>query len=256
MVKRWLVAPIAIIGAIAATNVSAAGATTPDAASADAVLIKGAGPATLSEAELIDIQQVAKEQGMDFDEAIAKFGGHNDFAAFATQVAEGFPSEFAYASLESGGPVLGVKGRLSAAIAQLAQRLPVNVTVEQGVGWSEQEVKAAGEAVHAAVQEALPGVEVHTDIDVHAGDITVLLPERADARTGFGAVLAASPQVTAATARVPADVEVRFKLGSAAGGLDAVYADGDLIDCTAAFSVGSSGYINALLTAGHCSDAY
>jgi hypothetical protein len=256
MVKTWLVAAMVITGAIAVANVPRAGATTPDAASADAVVIKGTGTATLSEAELFDIQQVAKERGMDLDEAIAKFGGQNDFAAFATQVAEGFPGDFAYASLESGQPVLGVKGRLPAAIAQLAQRLPMNVTVEQGVGWSEQEVKAAGEAVHATVQESFPGVEVHTDIDVPAGEITVLLPEQDDARTGFGAVLAASPQVAAATAGVPAGVEVRFKLGSSAGGFDSVYADGDLIECTAAFSVGSSGYINALLTAGHCSDAY
>ncbi|WP_157622429.1 hypothetical protein [Nostocoides sp. Soil756] len=210
---------------------------------------------TVNEAELFDIKQVAKDRGIPLAQAIKELAGQDEFAAFATEAAERFPDEFSFARYDSGAASLGVKGTLSTSMTQLARALPFDVSVAQNVGWSEREIKAAGEAVHAAARAAAPGVSISTDIDTRTGQVTVATSAAASGARVSPTVLAGSDAVRAAGARLPAGAKLTFISDTGEGGLDTVYGGGSLSTCTAAFSVSSPSYAHGLLTAEHCGNS-
>jgi hypothetical protein len=220
--------------------------------SADVVHVAGFGTPTLSDDELFDIKQVAKGKGIPLEQAVAELSGQNEFAAFVTVASERFKDEFTYARWDSGRPSLGVKGRLPASLSEQARKLPMDLDVTQNIGWSESEIKAAGEAVHAAVRKSSPDAPVYTDIDAKAGQVTVWVPSQEGAVITPNSRLASSDPVATAVSGLPAGVTVSFNSGSGSGGLDTVYGGGSLSTCTAAFSVRNSSYADGLLTAEHC----
>lgn len=252
MRARWMATLTAAVAVSVAAGVSGAVASPTTPQGADVVKITGVGKPSLTDAELFDIQQVANDKGIDVDQAIAELASQDDFTAFVTEVSERFPDDFAYARYDEGRATLGVKSGLTNQVAALASKLPMNLEVTQHVGWSEKEIRAAGEALHAAVRSASDGAEVHTDIDSEAGQVTVSVESQPAPGAQASGRLADNTGVAQAAARVPAGVPVSIDAGAAlSGGLDTVYGGGHLSTCTAAFSVRSSSYANGLLTAEH-----
>ena len=253
MNARWMATLTAAVAVSVAAGGSGAVASPTPPQGADVVKNTGIGKPVLTDAELFDMQQVANDKGIGLEQAIVELGGQADFTAFVTEVSERFSDDFAYARYHDGRATLGVKEGLNKQVAALASNLPIDLEVTQHVGWSEKEIRTAGESLHAAVRSASNGAEVHTDIDSEAGRVNVSV-EGQPALAGLApGRLSNHAAVAQAAARVPAGVSVSIDEGAVlSGGLDTVYGGGHLSSCTAAFSVRSSSYANGLLTAEHC----
>lgn len=218
--------------------------------------------AELSEAELTDLQQIAKQEGIPMEEAIARYGWQDSFSKAVHLIRESFLDRFAGAAITDGGrgAWIAFKEEVPETAVDLVPALPVNVRFIGGKGFSEAEIKQILEQAFHAIAENGDVASAVGGYDVETGVITIEvqpreIPGDAVARERLRARLQpAQPANAAITIQVSivdeldAEVEATNMRG---GG----YLEPNV--CTAGFTVYRlSDGVKGISTARHCADDY
>ena len=134
--------------------------------------------AAISDAELSDLQAVASQYGISLQEAIDRYGWHNNFSLAVSKIEEAAPEAFARAEIvDDDRAWVGFAGgapqtALNIIDAFTSSHSGVSVEVRTDLGFTEVEIQSAISAVHFAVFES-PGVrDAATSFDFAARQIT------------------------------------------------------------------------------------
>ena len=131
-----------------------------------------------SEAELDDLQFIANREGISLQEAIDRFGWHDNFSLAVSKVRDAAPAAFAGAEIAGADRAwIAFRGLPPGAALNIidifrSSHSDVTVEVRTGLGFTESELQNAIPALHYAVLES-PGVrDASTSFDFPKGRIT------------------------------------------------------------------------------------
>ncbi|MGW7485229.1 S1 family peptidase [Nonomuraea muscovyensis] len=215
-----------------------------------------------AQAELEDLRQLATEEGITLDEAVARYGWQDDFVAVANRLRDAHPDTYAGAVVAEDGTSgwIAFKGEAPATAAELTAAVPVPVKVVADRGYSEEELRQTLRTTHFGMLEQ-PGVANSAgEYDIETGVVTVEV-EPAEPLTDPEAkerFLARLQPVRAANAAVKVEVKVADKVEM---GTEAYIRGGGYLDktngatwCTTAFTV-KQGSARGVATAAHCGES-
>ena len=139
----------------------------------------------LGDAELSDLQAVANQEGISLQEAIDRYGWHNNFSLAVLGIGRAFPEDFTGAEIvDAGNAWVGFAGSVPEGAHDMIDRFTssyrgVSVEVRTSMGFTELEIQKALPAVHFAVRgvpEALDAV-TYFDFDTSQIKTTVVLED-------------------------------------------------------------------------------
>lgn len=209
----------------------------------------------LTAAELTDLTQYAKDQGLDLAQTIDRRGWQTKFSDVAEKLEADFGAEFSGAAMAEDGSSawFAFKGETPEAALALARTLPVEVHLQSNRGYSEAELAAASESVNAQLSADPQIASTSTAYDIRSGTIEVEAIPTPAAQQTLKSVLAPSSGIEGVGVNVtiidkpnePYDKYVR------GGGYLT-----DAGNCTAGFNLKyATSDTKRLATAGHCDPA-
>lgn len=206
--------------------------------------------------EARDLQTLADEHGMTFEQAVDEFGWQERFSEMVEQLREAYPAEFAGARItrDPASPAwVAFRGAVPDAAAGTIDSFEEPVTTHGHRGFSEQELDRRLQIVHHRVWARRDLVASATSgYDVETGQVTIEVEGRgtpdAQARKRLEDRLL---ELLPAEARAwPLSVDV---IESVRHGDDTVYGGVAITGCTSGFSVVKDG-VRGISTAAHCSN--
>ncbi|ASU82359.1 hypothetical protein CDO52_05750 [Nocardiopsis gilva YIM 90087] len=210
----------------------------------------------LPAAELEDLTSLAEDEGIGFAEAIERHGWQSDFTAAAEELEASFPAEFSGAvRAEDGSRAwFGFKDEVPEQAVKLAERLPVEVELVGGRGFSEAELAAAQNRTHDAVYRHPDVTDAITAYEIETGEIVVEaeLDEQATTQAAQDAAIAEITPPRTLSGRFPVDMRI---VGDATAEPEDRYIRGGglLQTCTAGFNLRHTRTgTKRIATAGHC----
>ncbi|QVJ03466.1 hypothetical protein KGD82_27665 (plasmid) [Nocardiopsis eucommiae] len=150
----------------------------------------------LTAAEVEDLIQLAKDEGISFEESIDRHGWQNQFIEVAEALETSFPDEFSGAMKTPEGTAwFAFKDEVPASALELAEALPVSVELVSDRGFTENELIVAKDLAHAEVLTDSNTANVVTGYDIETGEINVQAqlndaPETESAMTAAAADIA------------------------------------------------------------------
>lgn len=132
----------------------------------------------ISEALREDLEGVAQEMGISLEEAIRRYGWHNDFATLALQIQTAFPADFSAAAIDDDDqPWISFSGTAPADAATAIRGFTVPVRIFEERGFTEAEMNRQLETIHHSVvsHERITDAVSGYDIVTGAFDVTVQL---------------------------------------------------------------------------------
>lgn len=231
-----------------------------------AFVVDGTGePSDLSDAQLRDIRQLAKQSGKSETEVVNESVGQAEFADLAYRIETGDPDLFVGAGLtrdnsRTGGFLIFTKMPSPEVVEQVA-KLPMDVEIRYGARWSQAALEAASEKVIEAAMHS-PGVgTVVTSLDREAGQVVVMYATDGDqvpdveelSRNVAAASQASTGNGSGPGVRVVRDDEVskgEYEVVVQGG---RVLRQGGTDMCTSGYSATKNGN-QGLITANHCPD--
>ena len=133
--------------------------------------------ASISDAELQDLQSIARQKGISLQAAIDRYAWNDNFALMVTKISKEFPAAFAGAEIvDAGHAWIAFEGRAPEAARDMIDTFSsnhsgVSVEVRAALGFTEVELQRAIEAVHFAVLEAPEVRDASTWFDYATGQI-------------------------------------------------------------------------------------
>ena len=131
-----------------------------------------------SDAELNDLQFIANREGISLQDAIDRYGWHDNFSLTVSRIREVAPTSFARAEIAGADHAWiafrGLPPRAALDILDIFRNSHTGISVEvrTGLGFTDAEIEMAIPAVHYAVLES-PGVrDATTSFDFPKGRIT------------------------------------------------------------------------------------
>lgn len=265
--KRAAAPVIFLVGAalIASASVPAFGA--PEGAEADTYIIPATADLAIDDIDSL-VTDIALVSGRELTEVRAEIEAgatddslywQNDFNAAVTEVQEVFPAQFANAGIDQASDTAWVsfKGVTPPTFRTVLGALPVDLTVREHLGYSEEELVAAGQELHYSLLDQTDiAATVDTDIDSAMGTVTAYVEAvpttiRSEVSDKIASRLDTGLQGTLASGIVFNIVVTE----SLSGGDEDVYGGGHLSTCTAGFSVRTADRPNGLITAAHCGNS-
>src|SRR5690606_2833901 len=124
---------------------------------------------------LVDLMMIAEEKGIGIEEAIFRYGWHNEFAAVAAELEAAYPDRFAGAAIvnDGCGAWIAFSGPVPARAATLVEALPVPVELIGQRGFSQEELVTAMEEVYFSIYEHPDIVNASGSTDQETGVITI-----------------------------------------------------------------------------------
>lgn len=142
----------------------------------------------VSEALREDLEGVAEEMGISLEEAIRRYGWHNDFADLAHRIRTAYPRDFSAVAIgDDDKPWISFARKAPAAAVAAISGFVVPVRIVENSGFTEVEMNRRLEAIHRSVvsderiTDAISGYDIVTGVF----DVTVTL---AGAESGVGPV--------------------------------------------------------------------
>lgn len=209
----------------------------------------------LTAAELTDLAQYAKDQGLDLAQTIERRGWQTKFSDVAEKLEADFAAEFSGAAMAEDGSSawFAFKGQTPEAALALARTLPVEVQLQSNRGYSEAELAAASESVHEQLGADPRIAGASTSYDIRSGTVEAEVMPAPAARQTLKSVAAPASGIEGVGVNVtivdqpdePYDKYVR------GGGYLT-----DAGNCTSGFNLKyATTDTKRLATAGHCNPA-
>lgn len=258
---------LAVTGVLLAPGLAVAGPPTMAQTRGPTVVVvqpDSVRPVRITPAEREDLTRVAKENGINLNEAIQRWGWQTSFAEIVTKL------EVTHSSAYSGSAITGrgkgaqiaFKGAIPPEAFQLARTMPVPVTLVGGKGFSEKELNDAT-VKHfyrvtddAEVDTAEGGYDIDTGrIDISAvprrrlnpGQRAALLRRLRPLRSSAGSPIRLHVKLVDTIDADPKVLATRPRPKMYGGG----FLNGNGI-CTAGFTVTRSRTTKGIATAHHC----
>ncbi|MDY6912375.1 MAG: hypothetical protein SVM79_08480 [Chloroflexota bacterium] len=133
--------------------------------------------ASISDAELQDLQSIASQKGISLQAAIDRYAWNDNFALAVAKIREAAPAAFAGAEIvDAGHAWVAFAGRAPEAARDIIDTFSsshsgVSVEVRADLGFTEVELERAIVAVHFAVLEATEVRDASTSFDSATGQI-------------------------------------------------------------------------------------
>lgn len=219
-------------------------------------------------AERQDLEKVAAQEGISINEALKKYGWQSSATVELEDFEVAVGDNLTYTVFTDAGVEIGFKNSApESAIQALESSLNVKIQVNEGLGYSADEMVSAGEEIHYLVIDAVGNSQIATDIDVLSGEITVSSAEGVAESSAFEPAEEAVPpediikvikshqEISDIINSLPDEVTISVGQVTEEGGTEVARGGGHLTSCTAAWSVSKSGYSKGgLMTAAHCPD--
>lgn len=205
-----------------------------------------------------DLEGVAQEMGISLEEAIRRYGWHNDFATLALQIQTAFPADFSAAAIgDDDQPWISFAGKAPADAVTTIRGFTVPVRIFEGRGFTEVEMNRRLEAIHRSVvsDERITDAVSGYDIVTGVFDVTVQLADQPD--IGPVGVVNELRQALPDSIR-SLDLDIEFRVADhALSEAHALVGGGVHLSpkCTAGFVVENSSGDRNLTTAGHCDNS-
>ncbi|MFI6503927.1 S1 family peptidase [Nonomuraea typhae] len=210
----------------------------------------------LTAAELTDLAQYAKDQGLDLAQTIERRGWQTKFTDVAEKLEADFEAEFSGAAMAEDGSSawFAFKGATPEAALALARTLPVEVQVQSNRGYSEADLAAASESVNAQVSANPQVASASAAYDIRSGTIEVEAMPTPAAQPTLTSVPAPPSGIEGVSVNVTIiDTLNELEDGYVRGG---GYLANGLSRCTAGFTLKyATSNTKRLATAGHCGRA-
>lgn len=132
----------------------------------------------ISDAELRDLETIARQKGISLQAAIDRYAWNDNFALVVAKIREAFPADFTEAAIvDAGHAWVAFAGPVPEAAREMIyawdkSHSRVSVEVRSNLGFSELEKQRAIEAVHYAVVKAPEVRDAVTRFDFATGQIT------------------------------------------------------------------------------------
>ena len=140
-----------------------------------------------SSAEIEDLQAVADQEGITLQEAIDRYGWHNNFSLVVSGIQRAFPDDFARSEIVGASKAwVGFAGSAPEGALEMLDRFTgshsgVSVEVRTDIGFTELEIQEALRAVHFAMRGTPEALDAVTYFEFETRQIrtTVLLDNKA-----------------------------------------------------------------------------
>jgi streptogrisin C len=209
-------------------------------------------------AELVDLELIAKSEGIAFAEAIDRFAWQSQFVKAADEVERVFPGDFAGAVFAHDGRSawFAFKGAAPAEAQAIAKTLPRPVEVFPGRGFSEAELKQALDRAHDVVMAQPEVASVAGSYEIRTGAITLEVQPKGPASRAGGWAATMREQLKSANPKISIDIRLRDALPG--GNNDAYMRGGGSHDgCTAGFTLRNADRSwHGVSSAHHCTGTY
>ncbi|MFI9561687.1 S1 family peptidase [Nonomuraea endophytica] len=151
-------------------------------------------------AQLIDLNQLAKDKGYSFEEAITRYGWMPAFTKFSDTLEATFPDDLAGKAIVDDGNAIRVafKGAIPQQVIDLAKALPVEVTLTGNKGFSHKEITEARYSSLIEISRRPEVADVIASHDYETGIITLTIELKQEP-----AILAREDQIRASLQPAP-----------------------------------------------------
>ncbi|WP_219502798.1 hypothetical protein [Nonomuraea ceibae] len=132
-------------------------------------------------AELVDLVNVARSQGISYEEAIDRFGSQTANNRVLDKLHKEFPGELSgirYVD-DHRGLRIGFKGRVPARAIELARTLPTEVTLIGGKGFSSADLQQAHDTVVTWLRSRPEVATMTSHTDEETGQVKVTIQPKA-----------------------------------------------------------------------------
>ncbi len=219
----------------------------------------------ISDAELRDLQAVAKQFGITLEAAIDRYAWNDNFALAVAEIRKSFPEDFAGAEIvDANNAWIAFKNGTPEASAEMVDSFVdayprILVDVRSDMGFSEIELRSAIEVAHYTVIERSEVRDAVTSHDYATGVITTSVMLQDSVPVSMLNNLLAEVELNLASAvgvNILNDMIVSV-VQSASPVLSGNHSrtehlGGEDIICTTGFGVWGPGAVPGILTAGHC----
>jgi hypothetical protein len=208
------------------------------------------------EAIRVDLEGIAQEVGISFEEAERSYGWHNDFSALVNRIRTTFPADFSAAAIgDDDKPWISFAGKVPADAVAAIGAFAVPVRTIEGRAFTEIEMKRRLHAIHSSVVSDERIVDAVSGYDIVTGvfDITVQLSDQGDVGP-VGVVNELRQALPDSINSLDLDIEFRV-VNHSLGEQHALVGGGvHLSTCTAGFVIENSSGVRNITTAAHCRD--
>ena len=213
----------------------------------------------VSEALREDLEGVAQEEGISLEEAIRRYGWHNDFSALVHGIRTAFPADFSAAAIgDDDKPWISFAGVAPGAAVAAIGAFAVPVRIIEGRAFTESEMKLRLYTIHSSVVSDDRVMDAVSGYDIENGtfDVTVQLSDGEDVGP-MGVVNELREALPDSIDSLDLDIEFRVvshpleEQDELVGGGVHIISDDDRI-CTAGFVIENSRGARNITTAGHC----
>ncbi len=208
----------------------------------------------VSEALRKDLEGIAHEVGIPLEEAIRRYGWHNDFSALVNSIRTAFPADFSSAAIgDDDKPWISFARKAPAdAVTAIGTFTPPVRIIEEGA-FTESEMNHRLWTIHSSVVSDKRIVDAASGYDIETGvfDVTVQLSDQEE----VGSVRVVNDILQALPDGIRSlDLNIEFRVVKhPLGGQDTVIGgDVPLTTCTAGFVIENSDGDRNITTAAHC----
>ncbi len=210
----------------------------------------------VSEALRKDLEGIAQELGITLEEAIRRYGWHNEFSALVNSIRTAFPSDFSAAAIgDDDKPWISFTRKAPAAAVTAIRAFTPPVRIIEGRSFTEAEMKRRLRTIHSSVVSDKRIVDAASGYDIETGvfDVTVQLSDQKEIGP-VGVVNEIRQALPDSIRSLDLDIEFRV-VNHPLGNQDALIGGGVHMTCTAGFVIENSDGDRNITTAGHCGDS-
>ena len=211
----------------------------------------------ISDALREDLEHVARQVGISLEEAIRRYGWHNDFAALALELRIAFPQDFSAAAIgDDDMPWISFAGKAPADAVTAISGFVAPVRIVEGSGFTEEEMNRRLRVIHRSVVSDDRIANAVSGYDTVTGRFDVTVTPVLPTEPGAGPV----DLVNELREGLPDSIrslglEIDFLVvNHALSEQHALVGGGVHLSpkCTAGFVVENSSGVRNITTAGHC----
>ena len=211
----------------------------------------------VSEALRKDLEGIAQELGITLEEAIRRYGWHNDFSALVNSIRTAFAADFSAAAIgDDDKPWISFARKAPAAAVTAIGAFTPPVKIIEERSFTESEMKRRLRTIHSSVVSDKRIVDAVSGYDIETGvfDVTVQLLDQKDIGP-VGVVKEIRQALPHSIRSLDLDIEFRV-VNHPLGGQEAPIGGGvHLTTCTAGFVIENSDGDRNITTAGHCGNS-
>ena len=202
-----------------------------------------------------DLEGIAQQEGISLEEAIRRYGWHNDFSALVHEIRTAFPTDFSAAAIgDDDKPWISFAREAPADAVAAIGGFTVPVRIVEGRGFTEAEMNRRLREIHRSVvsDERITDAVSGYDIVTGVFDVTVALADRSGVGP-VGVVNELREALPDSISSLGLDIEFRV-VDHQLSERHALVGGGVHLSprCTAGFVVKNSSGVRNITTAGHC----